>query len=125
MRALRKGQAAAFNITRDIHGEARMVERAFGLGPSALAEAVQFVGKRLNLEAARRSRLLSQRFRVPRRADCKRAIKRRCASQRRQSPPTRFHSRGRSKRNLLPSVRAKVTISVWNLPVFRVRAGRE
>jgi IS6 family transposase len=51
MRAFRKGQAAAFNITRDIRGEARIVERAFGLGVSALAEAVQFVGKRLELEA--------------------------------------------------------------------------
>ena len=29
MRALRKGQAGAFNITRDICGEARIVERAF------------------------------------------------------------------------------------------------
>ncbi len=42
MRALRKNQAAIFNITRDIRGEARLVERAFGLGPSALAEAVPF-----------------------------------------------------------------------------------
>ena len=31
MRALRKGQAAAYNITRDIRGEARFIERAFGL----------------------------------------------------------------------------------------------
>jgi hypothetical protein len=30
---LRKGQAAIFNLTRDIIGEARLVERAFGLGP--------------------------------------------------------------------------------------------
>ena len=29
MRALRKGQAAMFNFTRDIRGEARIVERAF------------------------------------------------------------------------------------------------
>jgi len=35
MRALRKGQAAIFNLTRDIVGEARLVERAFGLGPCA------------------------------------------------------------------------------------------
>ena len=47
MRALRKGQASAFNITNDIGGEARIVERAFGLGASALAEAVQFVRERL------------------------------------------------------------------------------
>ena len=52
MRALRKGQAAIFNITRDICGEARIVERAFGLGACALAEAVRFVNERLELEAA-------------------------------------------------------------------------
>ena len=52
MRALRKGQAAAFNITRDIRGEARIVERAFGLGCSALAEAIQSVNERFELEAA-------------------------------------------------------------------------
>jgi transposase, IS6 family len=47
MRALRKGQAAIFNLTRDIVGEARPVERAFGLGSCALTEAVQLVGERL------------------------------------------------------------------------------
>ena len=52
MRALRKGQASAFNITRDIRGEARIVERAFGLGASALAEAVQLVSGRLEPKAA-------------------------------------------------------------------------
>jgi len=52
MRALRKGQASAFNINRDIRGEARIVERAFGLGASALAEAVQFLDARLQIEAA-------------------------------------------------------------------------
>ena len=52
MRALRKGQAAAFNITRDIRGEARVVERAFGLGGSILAEAVQFVSGQREFEAA-------------------------------------------------------------------------
>ena len=52
MRALRKGQASAFNTTRDIRGEARIVERAFGVGTSALAEAVQLLSKRLELEAA-------------------------------------------------------------------------
>lgn len=36
MRALRKGQAGTFNITRDICGEAQLVERAFGIGASAL-----------------------------------------------------------------------------------------
>ncbi len=52
MRALRKGQARAFNITRDIRGEARLIERAFGLGAGPLAEAVQFISQRLELEAA-------------------------------------------------------------------------
>ena len=52
MRALRKGQAAAYNITRDIRGEARFIERAFGLGVSALAEAVQLVSRQLEIEAA-------------------------------------------------------------------------
>ena len=41
MRALRKGQAAIFNLTRYIRGEASIVERAFGIGPSALTEAVE------------------------------------------------------------------------------------
>ena len=52
MRALRKGQAAIFNLTRDISGEARIVERAFGLGASALAEAVAAIGETLNLQPA-------------------------------------------------------------------------
>jgi len=50
MRALRKGQAGAFNITRDICGEARIVERAFGLGACPLVEAVRFASERLELE---------------------------------------------------------------------------
>ncbi len=50
MRALCKGQASAFNITNDIGGEARIVERAFALGLSALAEAVQIFNKRLELK---------------------------------------------------------------------------
>jgi len=52
MRALRKGQAAIFNLTRDIRGEARIVERAFGIGASALTEAVALIGDRLNLQSA-------------------------------------------------------------------------
>ena len=52
MRALRKGQAGAFNITRDICGEARIVERAFGLGACSLAGAVRFISKRLAPETA-------------------------------------------------------------------------
>ena len=52
MRALRKGQAAIFNLTQDIHGEARIVERAFGIGDSALADAVALIGKQLELQPA-------------------------------------------------------------------------
>jgi hypothetical protein len=52
MRALRKGQASAFNLTRDMRGEARLVERAFDVGADALTEAVQFIIERLELQAA-------------------------------------------------------------------------
>ncbi len=52
MRALRIGQESDFNITRDIRGEARIVERAFGLGAAVLAETVQFLGEQIELEAA-------------------------------------------------------------------------
>ena len=55
MHALRKEQASAFNITHDIRGEARIVERAFGLGASMLAEAAQFISAHLELEAARQA----------------------------------------------------------------------
>lgn len=54
MRALRKEQAAIFNLTGDVRGEARIVERAFGIGPSALTEAVALLAQNLeNREAAR------------------------------------------------------------------------
>lgn len=54
MRTLREGQAAIFNLTGDIRGEARIVGRAFGVGPIALAEAVALLAQRLeNREAAR------------------------------------------------------------------------
>ncbi len=52
MRALRKGRAAIFNLTQDIRGEARIVERAFGIGAGALAEAVATIGERLELQPA-------------------------------------------------------------------------
>ena len=52
MRALRKGQAAIFNLTQDIRGEARIVERAFGIGASALAETIAIIGERLELQPA-------------------------------------------------------------------------
>ena len=51
MRALRKGQASAFNITSDICGEARLVERAFGLGASALSETVHFITEQFDQQA--------------------------------------------------------------------------
>jgi hypothetical protein len=47
MRALRKGQAAIFNLTGDVRGEARIVERAFGIGPSALTEATALLAQHL------------------------------------------------------------------------------
>ena len=37
MRALRKQQDRAFNLTNDIHGETRIIERAFGLGNDVMA----------------------------------------------------------------------------------------
>jgi IS6 family transposase len=52
MRALRKGQATIFNLTRDICGEMRIVERAFGIGPSALTETIALIEKTLNLQSA-------------------------------------------------------------------------
>ena len=52
MRALRKGQAGIFNFQGGIVGEARIVERAFGLGPCALTEAMTLLQDRLaNAEA--------------------------------------------------------------------------
>lgn len=52
MRALRKDQAANFNLTRDIRGEARIVERAFGMGPSALTETVELLAQNLQDQTA-------------------------------------------------------------------------
>ena len=40
MRALRKGQAEMFALQGGIVGEARIVERAFGVGPCVLTEAM-------------------------------------------------------------------------------------
>ena len=51
MRALRKGQTAIFNLTGDVRGEARIVERAFGIGSSMLAEAVALIEEQLNLQS--------------------------------------------------------------------------
>ena len=47
MRALRKGQAAMFAIQSGIVGEARLVERAFGIGPCALSEAMALLQNHL------------------------------------------------------------------------------
>ena len=47
MRALRKGQAGAFALEGVIVGEARLVERAFGLGPCALSVAVTLLQNHL------------------------------------------------------------------------------
>jgi hypothetical protein len=52
MRALRNGQAAIFNLTGDVRGEARIVERAFGIGPSALTEAVALLAPNLEGQTA-------------------------------------------------------------------------
>ena len=47
MRALRKGQAGLFALHDGIVGEARLVERAFGLGPCALTEVMVLLHDRL------------------------------------------------------------------------------
>ncbi|MEL6574157.1 MAG: IS6 family transposase [Pseudomonadota bacterium] len=47
MCALRKGQARAFNLTRDPIDEKRMIERAFGVGPCVMSEAVAFIEQQL------------------------------------------------------------------------------
>ena len=47
MRALRKGQAEIFALQGGIIGEARIVERAFGVGPCVLTEAMAWLQDRL------------------------------------------------------------------------------
>ena len=47
MRALRKGRGSAFNLANDMNGEVRMIERAFGLGPCGLSEAISMLENRL------------------------------------------------------------------------------
>ena len=47
MRALRKGQAEMFALQGGIVGEARIVERAFGVGPCVLTEAMEWLQDRL------------------------------------------------------------------------------
>ena len=41
MRALKKGQAALWQYQDGIAGEVRLIERAFGLGPSGMADAMK------------------------------------------------------------------------------------
>lgn len=43
MRALRKGQARPWCLQSGIRGEVRLIERAFGIGPSALTEAMDMI----------------------------------------------------------------------------------
>lgn len=52
VRALRKGLARVFGIAIDVRGETRIVERAFGIGPFALTEAVRHLDLHLGLKAA-------------------------------------------------------------------------
>ena len=47
MRALRKGRAGPSALEGGIAGEAKLVERAFGLGPCALTVAVALLQDRL------------------------------------------------------------------------------
>ena len=47
MRALRKGQAEMFALQGGIVGEVRIVERAFGVGPCVLTEAMAWLQDRL------------------------------------------------------------------------------
>ena len=50
-RALHKGQARAYCLQPGIRGEVRLIERTFGLGPSALTGAVEIVTKHYQLAA--------------------------------------------------------------------------
>lgn len=50
--ALHKSQCAIFNLTGDVRGEARIVERASGIGPSALTEAVAMPARNLDFKTA-------------------------------------------------------------------------
>ncbi|MGU3401373.1 DDE-type integrase/transposase/recombinase [Brucellaceae bacterium D45D] len=52
MRALRKGQAAIFNLTGDIRGDARIVERAFRIDHSTLTEAVAMLARNIDAKTA-------------------------------------------------------------------------
>jgi transposase-like protein len=45
MRALRKGQARAWCLQPGIRGEVRLIERAFGIGPSVMTEAMDVLNQ--------------------------------------------------------------------------------
>ena len=62
MRALRKGRAAIFNLAGDIRGEARILERVFGIGPSTLTEIVAILQQNFDAKPAwlKRRRASSQ-----------------------------------------------------------------
>jgi transposase, IS6 family len=51
MRALRKGQARRWCIQPSIRGDVRLIEWAFGIGPSALTEAVELVNQHFEMAA--------------------------------------------------------------------------
>lgn len=52
IRALKRGQAAFCQYWDGIAGEVRLVERAFGLGPSGMAEAIQTLNQQIGETAA-------------------------------------------------------------------------
>jgi len=74
MRALRKGQAATFNLTGDVRGEARIVERAFGFGAGMLAEVVTLIEEQFNLQPVWRIPRQSLSRTGSREKSCNRAI---------------------------------------------------
>jgi hypothetical protein len=45
MRALRKGQARPWCLQPGIKGEVRLIERSFGIGPSAMTEAMDMLNQ--------------------------------------------------------------------------------
>ena len=52
MRALKKGQASAFQYQKGIQGEVRLIERCFNLGDSAIAEVMKMLNAHLQKEAS-------------------------------------------------------------------------
>ncbi|WP_293576497.1 hypothetical protein [Phaeobacter sp.] len=48
---LREGQGRAFNLTRDLIGEKRMIQRAFGVGPCVMTEAMTLIGEHFKAAA--------------------------------------------------------------------------